>query len=342
MRFKVVQVMYQPGAFMPDYGQMLEQAGLDVDFVRANCESEEEIIAAARDADAVIGVATFQRFSRKVIQSLPRLRFIMSMGIGYDSLDVAAATEHGVLAANVPDYCLEEMSDHVMALILALTRKITKLDAMVKAGRWAQEPDPNMQRSVWPAMSRLRGQTLGLVGLGRVPRALLPKAGGFGLRIIASDPYVEQGVFQSLGVEKVDLDGLLAQSDFISLHAALTSETTRMLGAGQFRQMKPTAFLVNTARGALVDQRALFQALAARQIAGAALDVTDPAPIPVDDPLLQLDNVIVTAHSAHASIPALVELLQRPGHEVARVLKGEWPVGLLNPGARDSYRQKWG
>ncbi len=262
MRFKVVQVMYEPGSFMPDYGEMLKQAGLDVDFVKVNCTSEEEIIAAARDADAVIGVATFQRFSRKVIESLPKLRFIMSMGIGYDNLDVPAATEHGVLAANVPDYCLEEMSDHVMALILACTRKITKLDATVKGGGWQKEPDPSMQRNIWPTMSRLRGQTLGLVGLGRVPRALLPKAKGFGMRVIASDPYLDPGVFQSLGVERVDLDVLLAQSDFISLHAALTPETTHMLGAPQFKKMKPTAYLVNTARGALVDHSALYQALA--------------------------------------------------------------------------------
>lgn len=342
MRFKVVQVMYQPGAFMPDYGQMLEQAGVDADFTRTDCESEEEIIAAARDADVVIGVATFQKFSRRVIQSLPRLRFIMSMGIGYDSLDVAAATEAGVLAANVPDYCLEEMSDHVMALILALTRRITRLDTMVRAGEWRQEPDPNMQRSVWPAMSRLRGQTLGLVGLGRVPRALLPKARGFGLRIVASDPYLDPAVFESLDVVRVDLDGLLGQSDFVSVHAALTPQTMRLLGAAQLQKMKPTAYLVNTARGALVDHQALYRALASKQIAGAALDVTDPAPIPADDPLLQLDNVIITAHSAHASIPALMELLQRPGHEVARVLKGEWPVGLLNPAARAKYREKWG
>jgi D-3-phosphoglycerate dehydrogenase / 2-oxoglutarate reductase len=342
MRFKVVQVMYEPGSFMPDYGEMLKQAGLDVDFVKVNCTSEEETIAAARDADAIIGVATFQRFSRKVIESLPKLRFIMSMGIGYDNLDVRAATEHGVLAANVPDYCLEEMSDHVMALILACTRKITKLDATVKGGGWQKEPDPGIQRNIWPTMSRLRGQTLGLVGLGRVPRALLPKAQGFGMRVIASDPYLDPGVFQSLGVERVDLDVLLAQSDFISLHAALTPETTHMLGAPQFKKMKPTAYLVNTARGALVDHSALYQGLANKQLAGAALDVTDPAPMPVNDPLLNLDNVIVTAHSAHASIPALMELLQRPGHEVARVFKGEWPVGLLNPGAREKYRQKWG
>lgn len=342
MKSKVVQVMYEPGAFMPDYGEMLKQAGLDVEFLRVNCTSEEEIIAAARDADAVIGVATFQKFSRKVIESLPKLKFIMSMGIGYDNLDLGAATEHGVLAANVPDYCLDEMSDHVMALILASSRKVLGLATTVKEGGWQKEPDPNIQRNIWPTMSRLRGQTLGLVGLGRVPRAVLPKANGFGMRVIACDPYVDASVFRSLGIERVDLDALLAQSDFVSLHASLTPETTHMMGALQFTKMKPTAYLVNTARGALVDQSALHEALVNKRIAGAALDVTDPAPIPADDPLLKLGNVIVTAHSAHASIPALMELLQRPGHEVARVLKGDWPLGLLNPGAKDKYNQKWG
>jgi D-3-phosphoglycerate dehydrogenase len=229
-----------------------------------------------------------------------------------------------------------------MALILACTRKIAVLNGIVRRGGWGKEPDPDIQRNIWPTMSRLRGQTLGLIGLGRIARTLLPKAKGFGMKIIAYDPYLDPTVFQSLGVEKVGLDQLLAESDVISLHAALTAETRHMLGAEQFKKMKPSAYLINTARGGLVDQKALYQALANRQLAGAAMDVTDPEPISPDDPLLKLDNVIVTAHSAHASIPALVELIQRPGKEVARVLKGEWPVGLLNPQAKEKYKHKWG
>jgi len=342
MSFKVVQVMYVPGSPLPDYGEMLRQAGIDVEFVRVNCTTEDEIIAAAHDADAVIGAATFQQFSRKVIEGLAKCRLIMSMGIGFDKLDVAAATEHGILAANVPDYCLEEVSDHAMALILACTRKVLKLDRTVKEGGWKMEPDPDIQRTIWPTMSRLRGQTLGLIGLGRIPRTLVPKAKGFGVRIIAYDPYVDPSAFQSLGVERVGFDQLLSESDIISLHSALTSETRHLLGLEQFKKMKPSAYLVNTARGGLIDQEALYTALTDGYLAGAALDVTDPEPISPDDPLLKLDNVIITGHAAHSSIPAFIALLNRPGEEIARVFKGEWPVGLLNPQAKEKYRQKWG
>jgi D-3-phosphoglycerate dehydrogenase len=342
MGFKVVQVIDIPRAPIPDYGEMLKQAGVEVEFAKKDCTTEDEIIAAAHDADAIIGVATFQPFSRKVIEKLTKCRLILSMGIGYDNLDLEAATEHNILAANVPDYCLEEVSDHAMALILASTRKIVKLSRIVEKGGWKTEPDPEIQRSIWPTMSRLRGQTLGLVGFGRIPRTLVPKAKGFGMRVIAYDPYLQPSAFESLGVERVELDQLLAESDIISLHSALTAETKHMLGLEQFKKMKPTAYLINTARGALIDQRVLHTALTEGYLAGAALDVTEPEPISPDDPLLKLDNVIITAHSAHFSIPAYLELTRRPGEEVARVLKGDWPIGLLNPQVKERYRQRWG
>jgi len=342
MGFKVVQVIDRPGSFMPDYGEMLKQAGVEVEFAKKDCATEDEIITAAHDADAIIGVATFQPFSRKVIERLAKCRLILSMGIGYDNLDIEAATEHGILAANVPDYCLEEVSDHTMALILASTRKIVKLSRTVEEGGWKTEPDPEIQRNIWPKMSRLRGQTLGLVGFGRIPRTLVPKAKGFELRVIAYDPYIQPSVFEALGVERVELDQLLAESDIVSLHSALTAETRHMLGLEQFKKMKPTAYLINTARGALIDQRALYTALTEGYLAGAALDVTDPEPISPDDPLLKLDDVIITPHSASSSIPALMALLSRPGEEIARVFKGEWPIGLLNPQIKERYSQRWG
>lgn len=265
----------------------------------------------------------------------------MSLGIGFDNLDVQAATDHGILAANVPDYCQEEMSDHAMALILAMARKITKLDNFVKQGKWLLEPEPEIQMQVWPTMIGLRDKTLGLVGFGRIARQLAPKAQGFGMRVIAYDPYLDESAVQSAGAEKVNLDDLLAQADVISFHCALTDETRHMLGAEQFEKMKPSAIVVNTARGGLIDHSALCQALTTGQIGGAGLDVTDPEPIPADDPLLKLENVTITPHSAHASIPALMALLMRSGEEVIRVLKGELPVGLLNPQAEEKYRQRF-
>lgn len=344
MTFKIVQLFDSPDSPVPDYGEMVRQAGVDVDFQKINCSTEDEIIAAAKDADAVIAIASLKsvhNFSRKVVEGLTRCRFIMSMGIGFDGLDVEAATDHGIIAANVPDYCMDEMSDHTMALILACTRKIVKLDRVVREGIWKQEPEPEIQYTVWPTMSRLRDQTLGLVGLGRIAQMLVPKAKAFGMRIIAHDPYMDRKKMNSLAVESVDLDKLLADSDILSLHAPLNSETRHMLGLEQFKKMKPSAYIVNTARGGLIDQEALCTALKEGIIAGAALDVMDPEPINLDDPLLNLENVVITPHSAHASIPAFMTILNRPGEEIARVLKGEWPVGLINPEAKEKYEAKW-
>ncbi|MFO8011223.1 MAG: C-terminal binding protein [Dehalococcoidia bacterium] len=342
MAFKVVQVIDKPGSYMPDYGEMIRQAGIEVEFLKVDCSTEDEIIDAAADADVVVGVATFQPLTRRVIDNLEKCRFIMSLGIGYDNLDVKAATERGVFTANVPDYCQEEMSDHAMALILVCTRKIVRLNDIVKAGQWKQEPDPDIQMGVWPSMARLSGQTLGLVGLGRIARTLVPKAKAFGLRIIAYSPHVDRKIFDEFNVERVELDQLLAQSDIISLHTALTPQNKHLLGAEQFNKTKPGAYLINTARGGLVDQEALYQALVSGKLAGAALDVTDPEPINADDPLLNLENVVITAHSAHASIPSLMALLNRPAEEVIRVLRGEEPVGLINPEAKGKYIQRWG
>jgi D-3-phosphoglycerate dehydrogenase len=344
MSYKVVQLFDSPDSPAPDYGEMIRQAGVDVEFSKTNCTTEDEIIAAAHDADAVIAVTsvkTIHNFSRKVIEGLTRCRFIMSLGIGYDALDVEAATEKGIIAANIPDYCMDEMSDHTMALILACTRKIVKLDRFVREGGWKQDPEPDIQYGIWPTMSRLRDQILGMIGLGRIAQMLVPKAKAFGLQIIAYDPYMDAETMNSLGAEKKDLDQLLAESDILSVHAPLTEETRLMLGMEQFKKMKSNALIVNTARGGLIDQEALCTALKDGILAGAALDVMDPEPINPDNPLLELENVILTPHSAHASIPAFMTLLNRPGEEVARVLKGEWPVGLINPGAKEKYKEKW-
>ena len=191
-------------------------------------------------------------------------------------------------------------------------------------------------------MSRLRGQTLGLLGFGRIPQALVPKAKGFGMRIIVCDPYVPENVIKALELERVEVDQLLKESDILSIHSALTPETHHMIGLEQLKKMKPSSYIVNTARGPIVDGKALYTALKEGIICGAAMDVSEPEPISQDDPLLTLDNFIITAHSAHFSIPAFAELTQRPAREIARVFRGEWPVGLLNPDVKEKYKEKWG
>jgi D-3-phosphoglycerate dehydrogenase len=316
---------------------------LGAKFVGQPCASDEEFIAFARDADAVITVGSIRPVPRKVIENLERCRLISNTQIGYDSIDTATATERGILVTNVPDYCVEEVSDHAMALILACSRKIVQLNEAAKKGQWGLSAEGiAIQNQIWPKMSRLQGQTLGLLGFGKVSRALVPKAQGFQLRVIAHDPYVHTEAAQQMGVEMVDWKRLLRESDFISIHAALTPETKHIMNAEAFKEMKPTACLINTARGGFVDEASLYQALKEGEIAMAALDVADPEPPDPQSPLLALDNVISTAHSAFFSPDSEAERWHRPVEEVARVMRGEWPRSLVNPQAKDKYMARWG
>jgi len=238
---------------------------------------------------------------------------------------------------------VEEVSDHAMALILACARKIVHLNEAAKKGQWGLSASGiEIQQGIWPKMTRLQGQTLGLLGLGKVSRALVPKAQGFQLRVIAYDPYISPEVAQQIGVELVDLKRLLRESDFLSIHAALTPETKHIMNAEAFDQMKPTACLINTARGGFVDEAALYQALKEGKIAMAALDVADPEPPDPKSPLLAMNNVISTAHSAFFSPTSEAERWHRPVAEVTRVMRGEWPRSVVNPQAKEKYVARWG
>jgi D-3-phosphoglycerate dehydrogenase / 2-oxoglutarate reductase len=299
---------------------------IGINFINKQCNNDEELIAFGRQADAIITVASLRPMPRRVIEQLENCRLIANTQIGYDPIDVAAAIEKGILVTNVPDYCTEEVSDHVMALILACARKIVELDGMAKSGNWGLSvKGKEIQTKIWPRMSLLKGQTLGIVGLGRIGRSLLPKARGFQLRIIAYDPYVSSQAGKELGVEMVDWDTLLRESDFMTIHALLTAENRRMINAGALNKMKSTAVLVNASRGGFVDESALYQALKSGRIAMAALDVLDPEPPQTDSPLLTLDNVILTAHSAFFSPSAEIERWRRGFDEIVRVKNGGWP-----------------
>jgi len=278
-------------------------------------------------------------FSARVIESLAKCRLIAVTSIGYDSVDIAAATEHGICVANVPYYCIEEVSDHAMALILACHRKFYQLIPDVKSGKWSTNPD---YLNALRPLHRLSGRTLGLVGFGNIARALVPKAKAFGLRVIAYSPHVPDAVFERFQVESVDLDQLLRESDFVSVHAALTPETRHMIGLEQFNEMKSTAYLINTARGELVDEKALYAALSGGLIAGAGLDVLELEPPTPDNPLLKLSNVLVTGHFAYYSEESRHELFKWPWEEVTRVLKRQWPRGLVNPSVKDRFVSRWG
>lgn len=341
MTIKVAQIYETPG--MPDYSRNWEEARANIGLVRKVCVTEEEIAAVAGGADAIICASTIQPMSRKLLKTLGKCRFIQSIGIGYEGIDIVAATESGIMVANVPDYCLEEVSDHTMALILASSRKIVDLNDAVRTGKWVAQTAPYIQQNIWPKLSKLRGMTLGLVGFGRIARSVAPKARAFGMQVKAYDPFLPQRIFDDESVEKVDMDTLLSKSDFVSLHTPLTAETKGLIGRDELRKMKPTAYLVNTGRGPLVDTKALCECLEEGVPAGAALDVVDPEPINMGNPLLKLSNVIITAHSAARSSAAITELYSRPGEEMVNVLiKGLWPRGLVNPQVKEIYRKKWG
>ncbi len=340
MGFKVVLPL-EIGGESDKYPQRFSDLGAE--FVRQHCASDGEFILFARDADAIITVGSIRPVSRKVIENLDRCRLISNTQIGYDSIDIGAATEQGILVTNVPDYCIEEVSDHAMALLLACTRRIVQLNQAAKRGQWGLSADGvEIQTRIWPGLSRLSGQTLGLLGFGKVARAVVSKAQGFQLRMLAYDPYVPRELAEPLGVEMVDWKRLLRESDFLSIHAALTPETRHIMDAGAFKEMKPTACLINTARGGFVDEAALCQALKEGEIAMVALDVTDVEPPGLQSALLGMDNVIITAHSAFFSPDSEAERWYRPTEEVARIMKREWPRSLVNPQAREKHVARWG
>jgi D-3-phosphoglycerate dehydrogenase len=268
--------------------------------------------------------------SRKVIEGLARCRVISRHGVGVDSIDLNAATERGIMVCNLPNLNSVEVAEHAMALLLSLARQVVALDPRVKAGFWKDNPREVFARQA--RMFRIAGSTVGLLGLGNIGRAFALRVKGFApARIISYDKYIHQVTADIVGVQMVDLDTMLKESDFISIHAPETPETHHILGREQFAKMKPTALIVNTARGGLIDNAALVEALQKGIIAGAALDVTEDDPVSADNPLTRLDNVILTPHfAAYSDVTRRVGMTQWP-ENVAFVLEGKPPHGLANP-----------
>jgi len=340
LSFRVVVTFYVPGV-VPTYDELLIKLGAEVE--KTFCATEQELIATCSEADAVIAVGVKLTpgyvFSTKVIENLNKCRLIALTGIGYDNVDIAAATEKGICVANNPYYCLEEVSDHTMALILACARKFYKLLPDIKTGKWSTQAD---YLSALKPLHRLSGQTLGLIGFGNIARTLVPKARAFGFRIVAYSPHVPDVLLKTFDVKSVGLDQLLEESDFVSMHTSLTPETRHMMGLEQFKKMKRTSYFINTARGELVDETALYTALSQGLIAGAGLDVLESEPPSQDNPLLKLNNVLITGHFAYYSEESREELFRWPWEEVARVLQGQWPLGLISAQVKERFSAKWG
>jgi D-3-phosphoglycerate dehydrogenase len=294
---------------------LLEPHGIEV--VDAPHGDEETLTRLAADVDAI--AVCWARVTERVIAAAPHCRIVARMGIGLDNIDVAAATGRGMLVTNVPDYCVEEVSDHALALILACARNIGWFQARIRRGEYSLADAPPMRR--------LSGQTVGLLGLGRIGRRTAEKARGIGLRVIA---HTASGSDHGTGVPMVSLPELLGSSDYLCLHAPLTSETRRIINADALARMRPTAFLINTSRGGLVDEAALAQALARGQLAGAALDVFDPEPPDLSQPLFKDDRVIITPHAAFVSVEAVRELRERVARQIVAALQGESPENVIN------------
>ena len=283
------------------------------------CRTERDVAERCSDADALL--VQYAPISRLAIAGLPRCRVVVRYGVGYDTLDVPALTEAGVWACNVPDYSIDEVSTQAIALLLALNRQLPRLGAATAAGVW----DFSLVRPV----HRLRGQTVGLVGFGRIGRATGQKALGLGLRLLATDAALTTADIRQAGAEPATLDHLLAASDYVSLHLPLTASTRHLLGPRELARMRSTAYLINTARGGLIDEQALYAALTSGALAGAALDVLEQEP-PLDSPLLQLSNCLVTPHSAWYSEESFAELKTTTAEEALRALRGERPHHALN------------
>jgi len=281
--------------------------------------TEGDFLARCADADGLL--IQYGDLTRRAIEGLPRLRFLARYGVGVDGIDVAAATQRGIPVVNVPDYGTDEVATHAVGLLLALARKLPRLDRQTRAGRWSVfEVQP---------IHRLVGQTVGIVGCGRIGSRIARKLAGFDVRLLAHDPYLRE---YPPGVSPVPLDRLLAESDYVTLHCPLTAETHHLIDATALARMKPTAVLVNTARGGIVDTAALTGALAAGRLGGAGLDVTEPEPLEPGHPLLHMEQAIVTPHAAWYSEEGRADLKRRVAEEAVRVLlRGEPPLHCVNP-----------
>lgn len=304
----------------------LELEALDpvAEIVEVEAASVEDFVAVARDADAII-TSWGIKIDQSIIDGLTKCVVIGVGSVGVDMVDVDAATRAGIVVTNVPDVFIEEVADHAMMLLLSTTRRTKQMDQMVRDGDWFKG------RPLLSDTPRLLGQTLGLVAFGNVARCTARRAVGFGMHVIAHDPYVSELTISEAGVEPVGWQELLERSDYLSIHAPLNEETRHLLGADAFAQMKSSAVVINTARGPIIDEADLIQALSDNVIAGAGLDVLEQEPPDSDNPLLAMSNVVITPHVASATNRMRPETRRRVGREVALVLRNRWPMSCVNP-----------
>lgn len=304
--------------------ELIENAELDLVFV--SNDDQERFLKEVIDADAVI--TADKLITKEIIDSMNNCRVIVRQGIGYDTIDLARSKEKDIAVCNIPDYSIEEVSDFTLALMLTLLKHTNVYDQHTRKGIWDIQSIHTVNS--FPSMRRLSTQTLGIFGFGRIAKLVAKKAKPFGFRIIATDPYVDPKVAEDLGVQLVDFDTVVREADIMSINTPLTPETRHQFNLEVFKKMKPTAFVVNTGRGPLIKEDDLYEALKNKIIAGAAIDVTETEPLPVNNKLFTLDNLIVTPHAAFFTSDSLEELRRRACEEVIRVLSGHEPENRVN------------
>ena len=321
MQFRVIRTTvfpHAPESMLPEERRIL--GDVDAEVVPVTCKTSGELAEAVHAADAVI--VSNVPVTNEVMAAMPECRAIVTASIGFDHIDLAAATARGIPVANVPDFCIREVANHTMGLLLASARKIVRLNNALQDGRW--------DRTLFPPMPSIHGETLGLISFGRIARQVALRARAFEMAVLAFDPYVDAATAAEFGVELVSLDELLRRSDYVSVHAPRTPETYHLLSRREFALMKPTAMIFNTGRGGVIDEPALAQALKEGKLAGAGIDVFEREPVAADNPLLGLENVVLTPHAGGYSEESIRTVRQRAAEEVARILRGERPRNLVN------------
>jgi len=287
------------------------------------CKTPEELLEAVRDAD--VAMCMKEPYTREVLANLPRLKMVLRYGVGVDTVDLEAATEYGIVVGHFPDFCIPEVANHALAHLLVCAKKMRQMDHLMRTSGWAAA------RAPLSPMGQIHGETVGLIAFGNIARAMAKRAQALDMQVIAYDPFVAAEVFEAAGVEPVCLDELAARSDYVSCHLPLNEQTQAMLNGKFFARMKPTAYFINTGRGAVVAEADLIAALESGQIAGAGLDVFEHEPIPVDHPFCSMDNVTLTPHTASYADQTMAVRRRRVGYSVLSVLRGGLPEFVANP-----------
>jgi len=313
--------------FIDEEKKEFERIGAEL--ILAQVREEEDVIRVCKDADALIN--QYAPLTRRVLENLPKCKVISRYGVGLDPVDLKAATDLGIIVANVPDYCIDEVADQTIALMLTLVRKTLFFNARVKSGEW----DFRTGRPI----HRIKGKTMGLVGCGRIGLEVAKRGLALGLRVIAFDPLIKKS---PEGIVLTDLDTVLKESDFISVHSPLNESTRYLIGEREFKKMEKRPVLINTSRGPIIDEKALIDALKEGLLSGAGLDVLEKEPPDLQNPLLKMENVILSPHVGFYSEESIHELKRRAAEIASRVLLGKWPTTVVNPEVRGKTRATLG